>query len=329
MKSQLSLLAPEPHQDVESPFDRWIATRANSTSIDTQNAHKWIWQSFSRFLLKAGLSVDEVDEDDLELFLAGISPRQGAGEAVNPRYAWRALDLINKVLQHEARDQDQSPNMAAATLLNSERFRYANARNREPLPEISSPRAACELVQKLASSAESLGLKSNWKLERDRTCVALMLGSGLTPIELRSLTLDNLYFSTQRNKQVPWKIRVPATGSVVEHEAPIANWARRSLRDWLIVREKLNLPSTQLFPATSTRSEWTDVGCQRSCTQMLLTLMGDEYRYGGLMRLRHTFVVRQLARGTELETVADWLGIRDMERLAGYRRIIPRDEFVA
>ncbi len=56
----------------------------------------------------------------------------------------------------------------------------------------------------------------------------------------------------------------------------------------------MTLEGTTLFPATASRGEWTGIGCQRAVTQTLFDLMGPEYRYGGLVRLRHTFVIRQL-----------------------------------
>ena len=286
-----------------------------------------MWQSFSRFLIRSDLTLENVEPDDLELFLAGITPKEGsASDAVEPRYAWRALDLINKVLQHHAYANGTPANLAAATLLGSDRFRYVNARSREPLPETLSPKVARDLVQKLSVKPEELGLKPTWKVERDRTCLALMLGSGLTPMEIRLVTTDALHFDKDRHPSTPWKIRVPPCGKTVEHDAPIANWARRALKRWLTVRSDLGLEGSQLFSATRKSSEWTDVGCQRACTAMLIALIGEEYKYGGLMRLRHTFVIRQLARGTDLEKIGLWLGIRDLDRLQRYRRVMSRDE---
>jgi site-specific recombinase XerD len=43
---------------------------------------------------------------------------------------------------------------------------------------------------------------------------------------------------------------------------------------------------------------------------------------GGSFKLRHTFALRQLRRGTEPEQVAEWLGLSDAAALARYRKVL-------
>ena len=48
---------------------------------------------------------------------------------------------------------------------------------------------------------------------------------------------------------------------------------------------------------------------------------------GGSFRLRHTFALRQLRRGTDAVQVARWLGV-EPEAMAKYRRVVTSPEQV-
>lgn len=329
MDLQLTLLPADEQQTIDNMFENWLLEQRPVIRHDSGQAYRSIWHSYAGFLLQFGYAPETIDASSLTLFIDEIEPRAGAGETVSPRYAWRVIDLVDKVTRYAAKRAGTQPNQAAAALLASERFRYVNARDNEPLPQTLDATGGARLVKQLTNNAELIGLRSTWKLERDRTALALMLGSGITPLEVRSLTLSDIYFKTQRGKQSPWKIRVSATAKTVEHDAPIAHWARRCLLRWIEARNGLNLTHQDLFPATLNRPGWTDISCQISCTNTLTTLIGEEYRHGGLLRLRHTFIIRQLQRGIPLEKIALWLGLRTFERLERYKRIMVRDEFVA
>ncbi len=328
IKMQLSLLSSITDSVSDEPLDAWVQSQSPALRQDSRERYQAIWRSFASFANLHGRALASIDVAFLELFLEEIEPRTGAGTDISPQYAWRVLDLIHKVMSHLALQAREGPNMAAAQLLGSDRFKYANARHNEPLSEALEAAVAARLVKQLTADAESLGLKPTWKLERDRTALALMLGSGLTPAEVRGLLLSDLSLRAVRGAQMPWKIRVSGTAKTLAHDAPIAHWARRSLQRWLKTREDFGLDHETVFPATMNRAQWTDVGCQTSCTNTLTLLLGDEYRYGGLMRLRHTFVVRQLHRGITLEKIAFWLGLKSIDRLERYKRIMVREEFV-
>ncbi len=326
---QLSLLAPETDVVSDEPMTAWVHSHSPALRQDSRDRYQAIWRSFAAFANLHERTLASIDVAFLEGFLEEIEPRTGAGSDISPQYAWRVLDLIHKVMSHQAVQAQERPNTAAAQLLGTDRFRYVNARHNEPLSEALEAAVAARLVRLLTVDAERIGLKPTWKLERDRTALALMLGSGLTPAEVRTLRLSDLSLRAVRGAQMPWKIRVSGTAKTLAHDAPIAHWARRRLQRWLLTRDAFGLAHETVFPATMNRPEWTDVGCQSACTNTLTLLLGDEYRYGGLMRLRHTFVVRQLYRGIPLEKIALWLGLKSIERLERYKRIMVRDEFVA
>ncbi len=54
----------------------------------------------------------------------------------------------------------------------------------------------------------------------------------------------------------------------------------------------------------------------------MLSAAGLEDVEGGSFRLRHTFALRQLRRGTAPHEVAKWLGVTDPAVMARYQRVI-------
>ena len=329
MADQMNLLETDLADETMAAFDRWLGEQGGRLSESSQTTYRYMWHSYVQFLLRVDLSPAQVKPDDLVLFLQGLEPRGPYDEDINEHYAWRALSLIKRVTAADAQHLGVPVNTAAADLLCTDRFRYINARGKEPLPKILEPRAARSLIQRLVADAASLGLKPSWKVERDRACLALMLGSGLTPMELRYLKTHDLFLKQNQHGQIPWKVSVAPTAKTVAHDAPIAGWARRVLTRWLLVRNEYGFEGDAMFPATRSSKAWTDVGCQAAATAMLIRLMGDEYRYGGLMRLRHTFVIRQRKRDIPSDRIALWLGIRDLERMKRYESVIPMDTEVS
>jgi len=84
-------------------------------------------------------------------------------------------------------------------------------------------KAALPLVDYLTTP---MGLASaTWQDACNRSADALHLGAGPTPSEVRVLLLSSVHGRERGTR----KIRAPANGTVLEHEAPIAGWAWRVL----------------------------------------------------------------------------------------------------
>ena len=91
-------------------------------------------------------------------------------------------------------------------------------------------------------------------------------------------------------------IRVGAT-------SPVAPWAAELLKHWLIVRSELAIAGRFLFPSTRTGKQWLKPS-QYESARRVLEDAGADSQEGGSFRLRHTFAIRQLRRGTAPEQVA-------------------------
>ena len=114
-------------------------------------------------------------------------------------------------------------------------------------------------------------------------------------------------------------VRIPAHGTVLEHEAPIADWAWRVVEAWVESRGKLAVPGTVLLPATRSGRPWGKTTHYDAVLKVLeaVGLPGA----GGAYRLRHTFALRQLKRGRSQAELAAWMGVEEAA-LDRHRRVV-------
>lgn len=138
---------------------------------------------------------------------------------------------------------------------------------------------------------------------------------------MRALKLDSPVLHGGRVKGQPWKLQVPGNGSSHPRETPIAAWAAVLLQYWLQVREEACVAGDYLFPSTRTGKPWGS-DSQYQNAQRVLEDAGMPSREGGSFRLRHTFAIRQLRRGTPPEQVARWMGVEPAE-MKRYERLLP------
>ena len=61
---------------------------------------------------------------------------------------------------------------------------------------------------------------------------------------------------------------------------------------------------------------------QYTAAKAVLAAAGVPEAEGGSFKLRHTFALRQLRRGTSADLVAQWMGLADANALARYRRVL-------
>ena len=337
----------DPAQQVRvyrEAFEQWLghqrtAAARKITLASSVRSYAVLWEAFSEWCLSQSpvVSLDGITEADLRAFIHSRLEPSATGRAkpsrlkepgkVTPRHAWRVLTLIDGVLESRARAMGSaSPNRSAATLLESrEDWRYANANRRAPLPDYLAPAEARILVNHLSAGLPRSGRRGTditWQELRNRTAVALHLGAGLTPADVRVLRASSPVMRAGDEKGVPGTLRVPAHGDSPEREAPIVQWAARVLAYWLHVRREQELAGDLLFPATRTGKPWGKV-THYDAVKSVLEASGIDKSLveGGAYRLRHTFALRQLRRGKSPEVVAQWLGVVEMRVMDRYRRV--------
>lgn len=318
--------------EYEQAWQQWeadmvLAGRMQRSSSSAVYAH--MWSSLARWCVERDIPLAALTPQRLDDYLA----IRGGASSLSHRYAWRLLRLVERITSHHNRRQRTRVNTAAADLLSRRPdLRYANAQDADPLPEALDAAQARRLVTHLSAlrrapesgKAPSAAVApAAWQDLRNRAGVSVQLGAGLTPSEVRALTLPCLLTSPadqHSSSGVIARLCIPADGTTPEREAPLAPWAAQVLAQWVGLRAALAIPGEQVFPSTrSTGKPWGKVAQYDSVRKVFLAA-GLDALEGGSFRLRHTFALRQLRRGTPPEQVAQWLGVSDPGVMARYHR---------
>ncbi|NRF65627.1 tyrosine-type recombinase/integrase [Aquincola sp. S2] len=321
-------------------FERWLAQARHAGTLardSSEEVYRHLWSVLTKWCVSQNppLHLETLTAADLEAFIASRCGAEGPDQELSPRYVWRLLHLVDRVLNQRGRRLARPANLAAAELLDSRPdWRYANASDADPLPEHLNAAQARQLVDHLSQARPRAGQRpavQGWQELRNRCAVALQLGAGLGPGDVRGLTLSSVVIAGGRRKDLPWKLQVEATGSAPAHEAPIAAWAGLLLRHWLEVRAHNGIAGEQLFPSTKSGKPWGKVAQYQAVKQVLGAAGFDhDVVRGGSFRLRHTFALRQLRRGRSVDEVARWLGIVDAASMSRYQRVLyaPVDDVI-
>ena len=316
-------------------FEHWLADQRASQSLRQPGSievYREMWRGFMGWCLgqSPAVTLASLDVADLQAFQAARFGMKSADLSLTPRHALRLVRLVDRVLRHHAAQTGEEPNTAASDwLADNPHVRYAEAASADPLPEFLSVAEAKHLIAFLSNARPRPGVSGvrrdahvafTWQELRNRVAVGLHLGGGLTPADVRALTLKSPVSRGGRVRERPWKVSIPVHGDAVARETPIAPWAGELLQHWLQVRLEMQIPGDVLFPSTRTGKPWSKQS-HYAATRQLLQEAGLDSNDGGTFRLRHTFALRQLRRGTAPEEVARWLGVEPavMDR---YKRVV-------
>lgn len=319
-------------------FRSWLEARAKNAHGERSNrelsdasatVYQEMWLAFADYCAVHSLALESISQQEIVAFLDLRSRGQGnarmlpKGTTLSPRYAWRMLTLIDRITRFVAEREGRRPNRAARDLLELPEYRYANARQKDPLPEYYTEPQAQQLIKHLTDMIDAPAGTSplSWKEVRDRTAVALMLGGGLAPGDIRAAETTGVIDAGGSLGGLPWKISLPGNGNAPARETPLAAWAGRLLAHWLQLRAAQDIPGKILFPSTHSGKALSHAACYKVC-KAVLTDAGMDGDNGGIFKLRHTFALRQLADGKSEVEVARWLGLIDLNGMARYRKIV-------
>ncbi|WP_371436611.1 tyrosine-type recombinase/integrase [Polaromonas sp.] len=334
MKS-LSLFADVEPQSHRLAFESWVAERRSQGFLRQPGSvavYRDMWGAFTTWCLGQSptVTLTSLDALDLQAFQAARFGMKNSDFSLSPRHALRLMRLIDRVLRHHAAESGEPVNLAAAQWLSDHpEVRYSEAASSDPLPEYLSVSEAKSLITFLSSARPRPGVSNarrdgqatlTWQDVRNRTAVGLQLGAGLTPGDVRALSLASPTVQGGRVQGRPWKLTVPGDGNSSPRETPVAQWAGELLHHWLQVRTEARITGEHLFPSTRTGKPWSKDSQYRAARAVLEEASIDSTD-GGSFRLRHTFAMRQLRRGTDPAQVARWMGI-EPEAMARYDRLV-------
>jgi integrase len=283
-------------------FEVWATTapgKKGPLKRQSVAVYEDMWRSLCQWCVGQRVDLTAITSSELSRYLD--SRAGSSGSRLQDRYAWRLLRLVERVAARHAQTHPGTTAHEAVERLLAQRpeLRYANARQHDAAIDHLTPGEARALVD-LLLSPERL---HRWQDLRNRCAVALHLGAGITPLELRQLSLADLI----GDPGGPRKLNVMANGTVRAHQTPMAPWAWRVLQRWLQLRDQLQVPGDALLPSTRTGKPWGKTNHDEAVRAVMK--MAGLPPQGGAYRLRHTFCLRQLHRGRPPELVAQWLGI--------------------
>jgi site-specific recombinase XerD len=335
------------HDGLVQAFRRWALARAQTRrglSRSSQRGYAQLWRVFLHWMdaHAPGRTLESIDVRLLHAFVRSrqvtcgdplpvaasqrVVLQRAPLDASRSRYVWRLLRLIDQVLEEHARAHELTPNRSAALAIALHDLQHANAGLHAARPQVYS-NAECAAILEHVSSArprpgrQARGGAAAWTDLRDCAAVALHLGAGLTPAEVRRLRLADVTGASRRG--VPWRLRVLAAAQCPEHDTPIAPWAGQVLAHWLRVRDGLGMPGTLVFATDRLGTPWNKDDHYDAVRRLLHAAgLDDPALAGGGYRLRHTFALRQLRHRHAREQVASWLGIVNAERLKVYDSLL-------
>jgi integrase len=326
--SQLSLGLERPDgraslEEYGAAFDDWLKGQAQQGGLrrtSSREMYAHMWSAWSRWAVDRNLRLMDARAAELDSYLQS----RGAPDELSSRYAWRLLRLVERVLGQYASSRGLTPNLAAKQLMTARPdIRFANAPDTGPAPEYLDAAQAKQLVTFISAVLPARSSSPLlWQEVRDRASIAVMLGAGLTPGEVRALQLADVISAGGKVADLPWKLKVAGNGNAPARETPVAAWAGRVVQQWLQVRTQQEIPGKMLFPSTrSSGKPWGKVA-QYNAARQIMANAGVDTTEGGSFRLRHTFALRQLRRGKTPDEVASWLGVTNPSVMARYQRIL-------
>ena len=215
-------------RDLLARYEAYVAHRARSTSTaralrplraDSAEVYRKIWGAFARYCAQRSISLENLDGADLDSFIAS----RGNAAEVSARYAWRVLSLVGKVTCFDAERQGITRNSAAETVLQNGLYRHANAGSQDSLPGfLTAAESERVMIYVTQTISESQARSVSWNEVRNRAAVAVQLGAGLTPGDVRALRIEGVGIDGGDDVNLLGKISLPGNGNSPARETPIA-----------------------------------------------------------------------------------------------------------
>jgi site-specific recombinase XerD len=237
-------------------------------------------QGFIEFAEKAGvIHAKEVGLPIVERFIAGLEQKGYSGLTRK-----RKVVTIRSFFSFLYRDGYINVDIASKVIL--------------PFTETTTPhiltQAECDRLRTACSASP-----------RDRAIIELLLQTGIKLSELTRLTLDDIDLDrsdSQGDKQLGF-IRVLGNRGKKERMVPLNDKANFALKNFLKVRE--NAENNFLF-LNRFGEPVSDRGVQKMLRKYLKRAgIGD----ASIHTLRHTFGAQHVAKGTDLKTIQEVMGL--------------------
>jgi integrase len=339
-------------KEFASAFDAWMQSEASNIKRDTsREIYRAIWGAFERDL-PLGTSVLDITAEMVASYLVAGASKLHAGErmagadaaheksgGLSIRYQARVASLIEKIMDHHARATGVViEGDTAVKQLMRRTPALANALKRdhreEPPLDCLTDEEHTRLKNRLIEDglADASGVVPfKWSAARDRTSMALQLGAGLSPSDVRELTMGE---GTARGLDPVWQtgsrfLYVPKNGKLFKRHTLVDAWAATLLDQWInSLRDRGSLDRVAfVFPGETLQREgslkqpgqWSKPGQHKQTSKFMAAM----HIGGSSFKLRHSWAMRKLREGSGENEVARWLGVMgDGEVMKRYREAL-------
>ena len=267
-------------------FIDYLKVVKNFSEHTTKN-YKRDLDKFVRFLSDNSTSLEKCDEQDIRLFV-----NQERRKGLSPRSIQRVLSscrsFFNYLVEHKGFKKNHAQNLSS------------------PKSSKSLPKALdADLIQKL------LNFKPKTELEtRDKAIAELFYSSGLRLSELQGIDIGDISIKER-------SCRVVGKGNKTR-DLPIGRQAVKSLRDWILIREKYSTESDLAIFINKQGKRLSNRSIQARLKK-LSTERGLPAVHPHM--LRHSFASHILESSGDLRAVQEMLGHADIGTTEIYTKL--------
>ena len=267
-------------------FIDYLKVVKNFSEHTTKN-YKRDLDKFIRFLSDNSTSLEKCDEQDIRLFV-----NQERRKGLSPRSIQRVLSscrsFFNYLVEHKGFEKNHAQNISS------------------PKSSKSLPKALdADLIQKL------LNFKPKTELEtRDKAIAELFYSSGLRLSELQGIDIGDISIKERT-------CRVIGKGNKTR-DLPIGRQAVKSLRDWILIREKYSTESELAIFINKQGKRLSNRSIQARLKK-LSTERGLPAVHPHM--LRHSFASHILESSGDLRAVQEMLGHADIGTTEIYTKL--------
>ena len=267
-------------------FIDYLKVVKNFSEHTTKN-YKRDLDKFIRFLSDNSTSLEKCDEQDIRLFV-----NQERRKGLSPRSIQRVLSscrsFFNYLVEHKGFEKNHAQNISS------------------PKSSKSLPKALdADLIQKL------LNFKPKTELEtRDKAIAELFYSSGLRLSELQGIDLGDISIKERT-------CRVVGKGNKTR-DLPVGRQAVKSLRDWILIREKYSTESDLAIFINKQGKRLSNRSIQARLKK-LSTERGLPAVHPHM--LRHSFASHILESSGDLRAVQEMLGHADIGTTEIYTKL--------
>ena len=327
-------LGTEPPPPLLGAFEAWCTHQRQSGRLrraSSEAMYRAMWRALAAWCVAQSppRRLRDLGPAGLQAYVAGRDGMAGPGQALTARYQWRLWRLVQRVQGHadDLALARRRPLLSITAVPAARQALSAGSPDAPPTLRHADAAEADGLPLHLAA-AELAAMRQHlrtdpadprWQAHRNRCAVALQLGAGLGPGDVRALRLGDVL--TPALAAQTTQLHVPASGSAPAHHTPVDGWAAALLAGWLQLRAQQRLAGDWLFPSTRSGKPWGKVAQYGAALQVIADA-GLAAGAGGSFRLRHTFALQQLQAGQPPELVAQWLGVIDPAVMQRYQRVM-------